>query len=299
MMGRPDFFFIVGAPKCGTTAMTDYLRQHPDVGLVLKEPHFFGSDLAVSRRVETEPEYLDLYRGNDHAKLVGDASVFYLHSLCAAQEIKAFAPGARIVAMLRNPVDMLHSLHSQLVFIDSEDIIDFEAALDADSDRLRGHRLPQHRVLSQSGYRNIARYTAQLRRYFDSFGREGVHTVIYDDFAAEPGRSYARVCEFLGIDSGFRPIVRVVNPNKRARSKVIRRVVEHPSPAIRRVVHALPTQTLRRRVSATVKRANTRFEPREPMPAQLRQRLNAEFASEVQQLSELLGRDLTSWSHSR
>src|SRR5438309_7571224 len=116
-MTRAPFFFIVGAPKCGTSAMTDYLRQHPAVGTVLKGPHYFGSDLAVRPRVDTEAEYLALYR-ECGKRLAGDASVFYLHSMNAAPEIKAFAPGARIVAMLRNPVDMLHSLHSQLVFVE-------------------------------------------------------------------------------------------------------------------------------------------------------------------------------------
>jgi Sulfotransferase domain len=297
-MSKPDFFFIVGAPKCGTNAMTDYLRQHPGVAMILKEPHFFGSDLPVRRRVSTEPEYLDLYREADHTKLVGDGSVFYLHSVCAATEIKEFSPGARIVIMLRNPVDMLHSLHSQLVFGASEDITDFETALEADSDRLAGRRLPRNKLLSQCGYRAIARYTPQVKRYFDTFGRDSVHVIIYDDFAADPTSSYVELCEFLGLDSAFRPTVRVVNPNKRARSKILSLVVEHPTPILRRAAHAVPSQAIRRRVSARVKQANTRYEARSPMAPELRQRLNVEFAGEVEHLSELLGRDLTSWSRS-
>jgi len=298
-MTRPRFFFIVGAPKCGTNAMTDYLRQHPGVAMILKEPHFFGSDLPVRRRVSTESEYIELYRVADHSKLVGDGSVFYLHSTRAAGEINEFSPRAPIVIMLRNPVDMLHSLHSQLVFGASEDIIDFEAALEADRDRLAGRRLPRNKLLGQCGYRAIARYTPQVKRYFDTFGRDRVHVIIYDDFAADPAASYVQVCQFLGIDPEFRPNVTVVNANKQGRSKLVSRVVEHPPPVLRRVAHVVPSQKLRRRVSARVKHANTLYQPREAMSPELRQRLNAEFAPEVEQLSELLGRDLTGWSRSR
>src|SRR5665647_751711 len=111
---RPDFF-IVGAPKCGTTAMNNYLAQHPDVFMAQKEIHYFGSDLKMRVKV-SESEYLNYFQNAEEKKLIGEASVWYLFSEKAAAEIKAFSPQAKIIIMLRDPIDVLHSLHSQHLF---------------------------------------------------------------------------------------------------------------------------------------------------------------------------------------
>ena len=103
---RPNFF-IVGAPKCGTTAMTTYLRDHPQIFMPLqKEPHYFAEDYPIFREVWTEKQYLHLFRSADSSHLaVGEASVWYLYSDHALPRIKAFAPDARIIVQVRNPVD--------------------------------------------------------------------------------------------------------------------------------------------------------------------------------------------------
>src|SRR6185436_3306607 len=137
---RPDFF-IVGAFKAGTTALYEYLRVHPQIFMsVPKEPMYFGADLTPRYRRMTEDEYLALFRDarpNQHA---GEASPWYLYSTSAAAEINDFALDGRVIIMLRNPVDVMYSQHSQLVFNQREDLADFGAALDAEPDRLAGHR---------------------------------------------------------------------------------------------------------------------------------------------------------------
>src|SRR5262245_29668254 len=129
-MRKPDFF-IVGAPKCGTTAIFEYLAPHPEVFLAPKEPHFFGSDIRSIRQVN-EAEYLKLFGSAENELRLGDASVFYFYSNVAPQEIREFSPDARIIISLRNPVDMVYSLHSQLVFSLEDEIEDFETALRAE-----------------------------------------------------------------------------------------------------------------------------------------------------------------------
>jgi len=296
-MARPNFF-IVGAPKCGTSAMTHFLRQHPDVAVGAKENYYFGSDLGFGPdvRPQTEREYLARVRAPADRKRIGECSVFYLHSSRAAREIKEFEPDARIIAMIRNPVDFIHSLHSQLVFVESEDITDFEAALAADADRLAGRRLPRNPVISRSGYRATARFSEQLQRYFDAFGRERVQTIVQDDLQADPVATFASACEFLEVDPQVRPAFETVNGNKRARSRLLQRTIQHPPPLVRAAARALPTQAIRRNVVLTARRLNTSYEPRPPMPDALRRELNEEFAPEVEQLGRLLGRDLSAWS---
>ena len=165
-MRRPDLF-IVGAPKCGTTALNEYLRAHPDIYIPLvKELHFFGQDLTFrfTPRI-SEREYLQLFVPGRAASRLGEASVRYLQSRTAAREIRAFSPTAHIIAMLRNPVDMMHAMHSELCFSGMEDILSFEAALDAEEARMRGERIPPGtNVPEMLYYRTSARFTEQLER---------------------------------------------------------------------------------------------------------------------------------------
>lgn len=123
-MKYPDFF-IVGAPKCGTTSMCNYLDQHPDIFISNpKELNFFGADLTPPPRKITLEEYLSHFQ-DSQAKICGEGTPFYLLSQAAGQEIKALNPDAKIIIMLRDPVALIYSLHSQLLFGSSENVADF------------------------------------------------------------------------------------------------------------------------------------------------------------------------------
>src|SRR5882757_7658017 len=142
-MPKPDFF-IVGAPKCGTTALYRCLEAHPEIFVPeRKELHHFGTDLYSPTYVRQLDEYLSLFAAAGDAKRVGEASVWYLFSKRAATEINAFNPQASVIIMLRNPVEMLHSLHSQHLYNGTEEISDFATALNAEGDRKMGRCLPK------------------------------------------------------------------------------------------------------------------------------------------------------------
>src|SRR5882672_7839349 len=129
MIEKPNLF-IVGAPRCGTTSMYDYLKQHPDVFMPeVKEPHFLGTDLTSSRFIRDEGKYQALFATAKNEKRIGEASVWQLYSKIAAYEIKEYSPTARVIIMLRNPVDMMYSLYGQHIFSGDEEISDFEEAL--------------------------------------------------------------------------------------------------------------------------------------------------------------------------
>ena len=179
----PDFF-IVGAPKCGTTALYEYLRQHPSLFLPFhKEPLFFGDDLTRRYGRLTTDEYLALFNEADEGQRIGEASAWYLYSESAAREIASVSPSASIIAMVRQPVDMMYAQHSQLLFNRQEEIEDFGSALAAEPARRRGERLPPGPLRPETlRYRETSRYADQLQRYFDVFGRERVHVIVFDDF---------------------------------------------------------------------------------------------------------------------
>src|SRR5581483_10240451 len=157
---RPDFF-IVGAPKSGTTALSEYLKPHPQIFIPdIKDVSFFGSDLYFTMPRITAEEYAAAFAAARDELRVGEASVWYLYSKCAAAEIKEYSPDASIIIMLRNPVDMLYAQHSEFLYNCNEDIPDFGAALEAEAERKRGRRVPARAHLVQGlFYRETARYS--------------------------------------------------------------------------------------------------------------------------------------------
>jgi len=299
-MRKPDFF-IVGAPKCGTTAMNDYLQAHPEVFIpAKKEIHFFGADLQFQRPRVTLPEYFSYFAAVQREKRVGESSVWYLYSQQAAAEIKAFSPTARIIIMLRNPVDMMYSLHSQRLYNDNEDLVNFEEALAAEADRRQGRRLYKNAFNTMGFfYRAAATYTPQVQRYFAVFGRDQVHVIIFDDFKEATAEVYRQTCEFLQVAPQFQPEFRIVNANKAVHSPALRSFLRYPPEPVRWVQQLWSLSPVRLGLRSKIRQLNTRYESRPPMDRDLRRRLQAEFAPEVERLSALLGRDLSHWGQTK
>src|ERR1019366_238773 len=123
-----------------------------------------------------------------------DRSVFYLYSSRAAAEIHSYDPAGRVIGLLRNPVDQMHSQHSEMLFQGDEDIASFPEAIAAEDDRRRGVRVPP-------GCQKV-------------FGRDQVCFVLYDDLVADAAATYRRVLDFLEVDPDHQPEFEVVNANK-------------------------------------------------------------------------------------
>jgi Sulfotransferase domain len=296
VMREPDFF-LVGAPKCGTTALYTYLSAHPEVFMSSpKEPGFFAEDiLGDQRHTCSRDEYLRCFAAARHEKRVGEASVAYLGSASAPKAIKAFNPSAQIIVMLRNPVDMMYALHSERLFNNREDNQSFEAALDAEDRLPLRSRMSQDRRGFGLPYRESARFRDQVARYFDIFGRENVHVISYDDLRRDTAGIYRETLQFLGVHRDFQPDFPVVNPHRRARSRALQDFLRCPPEAVRAVRHALMPRPLRKLLWTWLFRLNVVYEARPPMDPALRTRLQKEFEPEVQQLGRLVGRDLSGW----
>jgi hypothetical protein len=127
---RPGFF-LVGAPKAGTTAMNTYLSRHPEIFMAQKELHYFSHEAFYGPPLAERDFdwYLDQFREAGEKTLLGEASVWYLSSSTAAERIKEFEPSAKILIHVRNPTDLIVSYHSELLFLGYEDIEDIEQAL--------------------------------------------------------------------------------------------------------------------------------------------------------------------------
>ena len=224
-MKNPNLF-IVGAPKSGTTFLYHYLKQHPDIYFPnFKEPHFFGSDLIRRNGAYnlSLDEYQDLFKTNK--KIIGEASTFYIFSKDAPEEIYNFNPKAKIIIMLRDLVDLVHSLHSQFVFSGDEVIEDFTQALELEGSRLSGNRIPnQTTVVNKLFYTsNILLLPRSIQSFIRYFGRENIKFIDLDDIKKNPKKVYFETLEFLNIDSNLNiPDFKIINKNKTYKSKTVR-----------------------------------------------------------------------------
>ncbi len=305
-MTKPDFF-MVGAPRCGTTAMHSILAQHPEIFMIdlpgrtikgnlitIREIHYFGSDTKLWWfPTISEEEYLGFFFGVTDEKRVGERSVSYLGSKQAASEIKAFAPSASIIIILRNPVDLLHSAHTQNLYNGYEEIVDFEEALITEADRTCDRATSEDGVqfVNAALYREMVHFTPQVRRYFDIFGRDNVHVIIHDDLIRDSAGIYREVLRFLGVDDSFEVQIEVLNPRKRAHSALLR----EPPALARSVGRFLLPKPVRRGMWRVLGRLNEAVEKRQPLAPEVRRRVLAQYANEVEDLSELLDRDLGHW----
>jgi hypothetical protein len=300
-MNKPNFF-IVGAPKCGTTALYEYLRPHPRVFLPeVKEPHFFAKDLGNYPRIKTLEDYTRLFeRAEERHLRVGEASVYYLRSSVALANIAAFNPDAKIIGMFRNPVDMVYSLHAQLLYVSEENESDFETAWRLQSRRSQGLDLPpriRSPLLVQ--YAEIGRFGTQTERVLSSFPRAQVKLILFDDFAASPQRIYDEVLEFLELPHDGRREFPRINESKRTRLDWLRRLSRKPPPALRDAFRTFKEAVGPEKVGAVKKKIvalNTVKENRPPLDPRLRAELVETFRDEVKLLSRLLDRDLSHWT---
>jgi hypothetical protein len=313
---RTPGFFIVGHPKCGTTALYEMLRTHPQIFMPeLKEPWFLADDMAPRFQpprsappFETLEQYLELFADAEPGQRIGEASSAYLISSTSARQIAELRPDARIVAILREPASFLRSLHLQLLRTHVESQKDFGKAIALEPARRAGRRIPRrsHRpqLLLYSGH---VRYVEQLRRYREHFRPEQILTLIYDDFRADNKQTVRAVRRFLEVEQDVPVEVKDANPTvKRMRSQQLDELVNvvavgrgPVSRAVKAGVKAVTPGAVRERALQAAQRHLIMARP-QPPDEELMLDLRRRFKGEVVALSEYLDRDLvTLWGYDR
>jgi hypothetical protein len=211
--GRMPNFFIAGAARAGTTSLWEYLRQHPDIFMPpdfrKKEPSYFCDHYGMKSR----RKYLSLFRDAGDRRMVGEASGPYLTAPEAAGRIKAEIPEARILIMLRNPAVRAFSLFKRLRDKGHEQEPDFMEAVALETKRMNDPEFQAgcRHYFGNYLYFHSGLYSAQVRRFFDTFGRDRVKVIVFEEFVAEPGRHVRESFAFLAVDAGFEPKIEVHN----------------------------------------------------------------------------------------
>jgi Sulfotransferase domain len=296
----PDFF-VVGQPKCGTTALYEILRDHPEIFMPgHKEPNYFITDAHYRNTPESLDEYLGLFEPAEPGQRVGEASVLYLASTTAAKGIAEHNPEAKIIAILREPAALLRSFHRQVVESRVEVERDLRAALAAEPLRRQGRKI--HRGGADQApmlfYSAHVHYVEQLRRFSDRFSEDQMLILLYDDFHADNAVVVARILDFLEVDSSRELRPSRANPTVEVRSPRLDQLVHSVSvgrgpvsAAAKRGVVAMTPRKLRRRALGAVEGHVVRREP-SPPDEELMAELRARYRPEVEALGEYLDRDL-------
>ena len=184
-------FFIVGAPKAGTTSLYQYLNAVPGVYMSpMKEPRYFTTIVPVETSavppVRDKAEYLRLFQGVKDEVAIGEASVAYLRDPETPKRIHDVVPGARIIILLRDPVERAFSNYLMHVR-EGWQTVSFQEAL--------------QKGLYRDSYLEEGFYAEQIKRYLDTFGPERVKILIFEEFIQDTKRAVSDVLRFLDVDS--------------------------------------------------------------------------------------------------
>jgi hypothetical protein len=207
---RPPDFFLVGAPKAGTSALHAALAQHPHLFMSpVKEPKYYmcgdspppaykgpGDAHSSQEWVWQRDRYLALFDDAPEGTLRGESTPFYLYNRDARRRIAVDAPGARLVAVLRDPVDRAYSNWMHLWVDGLEPRADIVAACEREQERIDNGWAPFWH------YRGLGMYGRQVADLFDHFPREQVLLLRYKELVTDAEGTLNRVCRFLGVEEG-------------------------------------------------------------------------------------------------
>ncbi len=296
-------FFIIGAPKCGTTALSEYLRKHPNVFISHpKEPSFFATDLPGLQYVKKETDYINLFSQQKiHHTIIGEASPAYLYSEIAIENISKFNPDAYIIIMIRKPIDMIQSYHQQLLYSLFEDQELLEEAWKQQDNRKKGKNIPstcRDPLLLQ--YSKMSSFTEQIKRVFKYFPEKQVKIILFDDFKNSPKSVYDDVLKFIDVPSDNRTNFPVINAAKKPRSLWVNKILHIiPHWAIK-LMRDNADSTFHKvliKLHQHINTLNSTKNHKRQLSAHFQKELETHFSDEIDSLSKLLRKDLKKhWS---
>jgi len=295
LTARKPNLFIVGAPKCGTTAWVTYLSRRPDVYFSpAKEPHYWNFDFPSYRWAKSQSEYDALFAGAGDAAVVGEASVMYLYSRVAAEQIAGFAPDAKIMIFLRDQRRFIPSYHQQLLYNVDEDQADLGVAWRASGARDPATIPPACREPAFLDYKSVGDFAPQVARFLERFPRERIKVLFLEDLVRDPRAQYLEILGFLGLpDDGETEFPRV-NPAHDHRSQAIAGLTQRPPRAAKllsRMIRSVPGLG-GLRPSHILRRMNRVDRYRSAPDAALITEIGDHYRASNIELAELIGRPL-------
>jgi hypothetical protein len=293
---RMPNLFIIGAAKAGTTALYDYLNQHPQAYLSrVKEPMFFSREGHYARGLDWyEDEY---FRGAERHPVRGEATPHYLYwSEKVAPRIKEVYGERRVKFLLtfRDPVSRAYSWYWNMVREGREDL-PFDEALRLEECRIERNRHELYQLGSMVyGYAAGSRYATLLQPYLELFSPDSFHFVFQDDLISRVDETCGDIFEFLGLEPSMQMNASNSNPAAMPRSRLLHRILRQRS-LIKEAIKPLVPMEVRRSLKSKIMQANLKEISYVPLDPQLAHELRGGFRTEIEALERITGRGLSSW----
>lgn len=289
MPARKPNFFIVGAPKCGTSSLAAWLGSHPEACVSKpKEPHFFYP--YNKGRIRTVRDYERCFaHAQPHHKAIGEASTHTIYSSQAIKDILEYQPQAKFIVCLRNPVEMIFSLHNHYFFDGEQRIKNFLTAWNSDVEISPEFH---HRAYNLNElYRHSGALGTHYRNVREALPADRILTLLLDDLIVDETRELTRITDFLEISRSSIPYPQS-NIAKKNRLTLLKYVAKwlawcRQKSGIRKSLG----------IGGRIERANTATGTGATVLApEARAILVGHFRDEITILERLLDRDLSHWA---
>lgn len=303
-------FLIIGAARSGTTALWEYLNEHPQVYLCTpKHTRFFASEGKVPDFSGPKPpglgpkstkrapyaitdieDYRALFAGVTSETAVGEASHSYLYTPGAPERIRRYVPEARLIAILRDPVERAYSHFCFMVQQGREPSPDFVRAIEEEVAGMREDWWPTFQYL------RVGFYYAQLQRYFDLFEPSQIKIYLQEDLRSDTLGVVQDVFRFLDVDDTYVPnVAKTHNSSGIPKSTALEALLGRPNPA-KRILRTYLPEEQRARISSRFAKLRARNLARpQRLPPETRKRLVERYREDILGLQALIGRDLSGW----
>lgn len=294
-------FFIIGAAKSGTSSLYMYLKQHPEIYMSpVKEPHFFSFDDQskytkgpgdpIHKAITDFDAYQALFDGVKDEKAVGEASTSYLYRPEAPKRIYTMLPDAKLIAILRNPIERAFSAYMHVVRDQRETAHTFSEALTLEKTRKAAGWEPIWHFTS------VGHYHEQLSRYYSLFDREQIRVFLFEDLISSQKNMMKKIFRFLNVDQGFNPESSIkFNVSGKQKSQLFYQIThwffKEPNP-IRWLSRKIIPDIWRGNVANWVRQRNL---DKPVMLLEDQKRLTDLFRDEILRLQELIEKDLSHW----
>lgn len=297
---RSPSFFVVGASKCGTTSLYAYLKKHPEIFLPDKKElnHFSAEklktfcggpdgDLIKSNLISTRDEYLEYFQAAKETQICGDISPsYFFHKV--GSEIREFCPSAKIIILLRNPVDKVASQYNHLAREGLETLCLSDALLEE-----------QYRAVRNWGdmflYRESASFSGMVEHYFDIFGEKNVHVIFLEELRTMGYSVMQNLLNFLGVSNSLLVDTgKAFNRTGEVKIRAIQTMLASPSIG-KQIAKKLLSPDLRFKLRQWITELNTG--PKTPLDQSLTTQLHQDLSEDVHRLQILLGPRRIPWSY--
>lgn len=293
-------FLIIGTQKAGTTSLALHLAKHPQVYMSpLKEPGFFdfenqkpdfngSDDLQLYSSVVTDLEaYRQLFAKASKEIAIGEATTWYMYSQKAAEHIHNYIPNAKLIVILRNPVERAYSAFMHAVRDGRENVTDFSQALQQEKIRIEQNwEYLWH-------YKQMGYYYVQLSRYYKLFDRSQIKVFLYEDLNHNSTKMLEEICQFLNIDKTLMPKMTTrLNKSGIPQNKLLDRLLKKSNPIKSTLRFFVPSQKLRFHIHMSLHNRNL-VKPKVSSIA--KNKMLQEYRSDILQLQDLIEKDLSAW----